>query len=896
SPTDPNLALAGTAPAGSGGGSLYRSVDAGATWSKVPGLTGTSVFDIEFTPTGKAYAGAINGIWASEDGGLTWAQLNLGIGPNQQTLDVTVDPSDPDTLWAGIAEALGNQPNNIIRSTDGGASWVNRTPPLPAPSTGAGVAVDPTDPATVIAVFSGGLTGGGSVWVTTDGGGSWTNRSAGLPSNPIDAVDYDGSRLLVGGGQLFGSQHVGLYSSGNLGATWTPLHDASWPILVVDDIAVDPADPDTILVATDANGVHRSTDGGQTWEIGVGGSGSLAGRSLAFAPGSSTTLVLGTSSLGVFRSTDGGDSFVQSATGISELGLNSIAVNPQDSDELAVGFEGQNDGGVLSSTDGGGSWELEPVPPTRYNTVLFAPDGTLYAISGGPSSIAPEGLYRRSAGGSWDSLGPDQGTLFESDLTVLQLSQSDPDLIMLAGSDFGVAGSEATIWRSADRGETWTKTYEQHTSAFVTDLSIVADGTDQRMMAGWFTFSGGPIGAGLHSVDGGQTWQPSTGLPGGFLRDIRLCASPSDPATAYLSIHTSSSTGALFRTGDAGQTWQPIGTVGARINDLGCDPVDDQVLYLSQGGSATAVVRSADQGVTFAPYATGLAGVTIAGELAFAGGGLELLLASKQGSFRTAIRDSVPLPAIGVTPGSIAAEQRPGEQTEHPLTIDNGGDGRLDWRVAEAVGSCGTPGDVPWLSAAPGSGSTPAGGSSGVAVTVDATGLAQGAHSASLCVTSNDPAQPVVAVPVTLTVLGTGGCDQTITGVHDGALTVTEGVTCLAAGSQVRGEVNVGSGAGLIGTAAVIQGPVSAIGAAVLELRFSQVTGPVLVLGSTDSVALFGTQVTGSVSVLSSTTEATISGNTVIGTLSCFGNQPPPTDHGLSNTATGGKLGQCVDL
>jgi hypothetical protein len=56
--------------------------------------------------------------------------------------------------------------------------------------------------------------------------------------------------------------------------------------------------------------------------------------------------------------------------------------------------------------------------------------------------------------------------------------------------------------------------------------------------------------------------------------------------------------------------------------------------------------------------------------------------------------------------------------------------------------------------------------------------------------------------------------------------------------------------------------------------------------------------VTGSVSLLNGVTSdpATVSGNTVIGTLSCFGNQPPPTDHGLSNTATGGKLGQCADL
>jgi hexosaminidase len=72
----------------------------------------------------------------------------------------------------------------------------------------------------------------------------------------------------------------------------------------------------------------------------------------------------------------------------------------------------------------------------------------------------------------------------------------------------------------------------------------------------------------------------------------------------------------------------------------------------------------------------------------------------------------------------------------------------------------------------------------------------------------------------------------------------------------------------------------------------------VLVFGVTGSVSLFASQVTGSVSVVNGVTAgpATVAGNTVIGSLSCFGNQPPPTDHGLSNTATGGKFGQCADL
>jgi hypothetical protein len=217
----------------------------------------------------------------------------------------------------------------------------------------------------------------------------------------------------------------------------------------------------------------------------------------------------------------------------------------------------------------------------------------------------------------------------------------------------------------------------------------------------------------------------------------------------------------------------------------------------------------------------------------------------------------------------------------------------IEGELADGQG-CDAPTDVPWLAVAPDSGTTAPGGASEVTVAFDATGLAAGGHEAVLCVESNDPAMPLVEVPVSLTVTG-AVCDETITGVHAGALAVTEGVTCLAAGAQVLGEVNVSQGAGLVATAAVVQGPVSAIGAARVELVFSQVTGPVLVSGATGNVSLFGSQVTGSVTLLGSG-GPTVSGNTIIGSLSCFGNEPPPADHGLPNTATGGKLGQCAGL
>src|SRR6478672_1108790 len=640
----PGVVLAGTAPDGSFGGTLYRSSDGGDTWSEVLALRGTSVFDIEFAPSGAAYIGTQHSVRRSTDGGLSWMLLNLGIGPNDQVFDVALDPSNQSTVWAGIADAIGGQPVNVMRSTDSGATWSNRTPPLAQPISCRGIAVDPTDSNTVIAVFGGDF-GGGQVWTTTDGGDSWTNRSAGLPNNPMQAVVYDGIRLLVGGGQRFGSQNVGLYQSTDVGATWTPLHNNTWPVLVVDAIAVDPNDTQTILVATDGSGVNRTTDGGNTWQIGTGGTAALAGRSLRFRPDSSSELFLGASSLAVFRSTDSGDHFVQSSNGISEINLFSVDANPLVSNELALAFQGQNNGGVLRSLDGGVTWDLESAPPTRYSAVRFAPDGRLYAISTGPSTVAQEGLYRRENNGTWTPLGPNQGPLFESDLSAARFSRNNANLIFLGGADFGGAGFEGTIWRSTDAGLSWTKVFESAAGTVerVTDLEIIEDGTDQKMVAAWNSESGDNIGGALRSTDNGASWfDSSAGLPA-FFRSPRLCASPTHSQSLIVSASLSFQSAGLFRTTDAGATWASTGWTGTNmVGDVACHPVDDQMLFVTQL-SGDAVLRSQNSGATFGPFSNGLENVTAPRELAFAGDS-RLLLASAKGSYATNLLAPTPTP------------------------------------------------------------------------------------------------------------------------------------------------------------------------------------------------------------------------------------------------------------
>lgn len=107
---------------------------------------------------------------------------------------------------------------------------------------------------------------------------------------------------------------------------------------------------------------------------------------------------------------------------------------------------------------------------------------------------------------------------------------------------------------------------------------------------------------------------------------------------------------------------------------------------------------------------------------------------------------------IDVQPGSFAASQKPDLQTMQPMTVTNSGNSSLNWNIKEGDSACDSPADIPWLSVSPDSGSTNPLNDAEIDVTFDSAGLTPGDYTASLCVSSNDPATTLLHVPVAMTV------------------------------------------------------------------------------------------------------------------------------------------------
>ncbi len=324
------------------GALLLPGAAAPQPWSLL-GLAGESLETVAVDPTNPMilFAGHADGggVSRSVDGGATWTRVNGGLTllPTTRTEAVAVDPLDPLTVYVG----LNSQPN-LYRSVDGGASWSAATAGLPAGAVTA-VVIDPLNPATVYAGSN-----GFGVAKSLDGGASWSDASSGLEdgfctvSCVLDLVlDPLDPQTLYAAVPVLSN----VYKTTDGGASWAPT-GASIP---AEQLALDPVDPQTLLATATLGGIEKTVDGGGVWtRLDAGESGlpmAASYRGITLNPVRPDTVFVDADDF-MYRSDDGGLSWWPANAGLEAVDLAELA----HTGDLA-----------LAATDGG-VYRLQNVP------------------------------------------------------------------------------------------------------------------------------------------------------------------------------------------------------------------------------------------------------------------------------------------------------------------------------------------------------------------------------------------------------------------------------------------------------------------------------------------------------------------------------------------------------
>lgn len=226
-----------------------------------------------------------DGIYKSTDAGKTWTHLGLRDG--QQIPQIIVDPKNPDRLFVAVlGHPYGpNEERGIFRSTDGARTF-EKVLYKDADTGGIDLAFDPSNPNHIYAVLwqarqgpweNGVFTGPGSgLFESTDGGTTWRPLTRGLPTFEqglgrigITIAPSNPKRMFaaVQAGAAQGRALGGLYRSDDAGQSWYKVTEDSLVVSRGDDFAevkVHPKNPD--IVFTGSIVAWKSTDGGKTFK------------------------------------------------------------------------------------------------------------------------------------------------------------------------------------------------------------------------------------------------------------------------------------------------------------------------------------------------------------------------------------------------------------------------------------------------------------------------------------------------------------------------------------------------------------------------------------------------------------------------------------------------------
>ncbi|HET9389875.1 MAG TPA: hypothetical protein VFO44_09535 [Steroidobacteraceae bacterium] len=401
-----------------------------------------------------------------------------------------------------------------------------------------------------------------------------------------------------------GAVDGGVWKSDDAGRTWHPIFDGQ-PTQSIGAIAVAPSDPSVVYVGSGealhrpdlsvGNGIYRSGDGGRTWvHLGLEDAQQIC--ELSVDPHDAKRVfaaVLGhpygpSSERGIYRSLDGGASWQRVLYKDEDTGASAVEIDPSRPDivyaalwQARLGpWEDKNDfdgtgGGLFKSTDGGNTWKpLKAGLPSDLSQVNIAiapstPDRIYAEVGtnepGDYQSSAGLGIFRSDdAGENWTRITSDPRPSLRiggGDLPVVSVDPSNADVVYATG---------LVTMKSQDGGKTWSPLRgapggDDYQNLWVSprDGRVIALVSDQGAVV---------------TVNGGRTWSSWFNQPTAQLYHVSV--SPTFPYRVCGGQQESGSVCIASRGNDGEITdrdWHPVGAI--EYGYVAPDPLDPDIIY-----------------------------------------------------------------------------------------------------------------------------------------------------------------------------------------------------------------------------------------------------------------------------------------------------------------------------